>query len=206
MYKYEGIGCIYWHQNSKFLVSFQEAFTRAAESGYGGLGELKDMYYRLREGLGLCKEPSLWGAFPLEPYSHTPQGMPAQQPGMTGQVKEDILTRYAELGVRVCDGIMFFNPALLKLSEFLETPSVFRYIDVTGAARELMLETGTLAFTICQTPVVYRLADGDNVTIYMNDGEAVSMMNLSLNKQISCHLFARDGMINRIEVGGSTNV
>ena len=35
--------------------------------------------------------PELYGAFPTDPYSHTPGGKGAQQPGMTGQVKEDLL-------------------------------------------------------------------------------------------------------------------
>ena len=37
---------------------------------------------------------------PTDPYSHTPGFAGVQQPGMTGQVKEEILTRWGELGLR----------------------------------------------------------------------------------------------------------
>ena len=33
----------------------------------------------------------------MDPYSHTPGGAGAKQPGMTGQVKEEVITRLGEL-------------------------------------------------------------------------------------------------------------
>lgn len=201
MYKYEGIGSIYWHQNSKFLVSFQEAFKSAEENHYFNLKGLKDAYYRLRDGFGFNKEPALWGAFPLEPYSHTPYGQPAQQPGMTGQVKEDILTRLAELGICVKEGILHFDPALLRRKEFLIKPSVFHYIDVTGKACDLPLDKGTLAFTVCQTPVVYKLSPDNSVKVFSSSGQTIFESNgLELTMPISDALFSRDGSVYRIEV------
>jgi len=207
MYKYEGIGCIYWHQNSKFLLSFQEVFSRAAEEAISsggpisGLKPLKDAYYRLRAGFGFNKEPSQWGAFPLEPYSHTPLHMPAQQPGMTGQVKEDIITRMAELGVFVWDGILSFNPALLRRSEFFSQPSVFRYISMDGETRELPLGAGSLAFTVCRAPVVYRLSAHSKTRVLDEAGRLLyESGNLTLDGPVSRMLFSLDSRIGRIEV------
>ncbi|MEZ4646669.1 MAG: hypothetical protein R3E31_28750 [Chloroflexota bacterium] len=71
-------------------------------------------YYDIRAGLGFNKSPAEYGAFPTDPYSHTPAGRGAQQPGMTGQVKEEILTRWGELGVFVQDGVLHFAPTLLR--------------------------------------------------------------------------------------------
>ncbi|HBQ60196.1 MAG TPA: hypothetical protein DD671_11400, partial [Balneolaceae bacterium] len=65
------------------------------------------------------KDPEVYGAFPTDPYSHTPQHRGAQQPGMTGQVKEDILVRFAQLGLRVEDGILSFDPFLLSSDAFI---------------------------------------------------------------------------------------
>jgi hypothetical protein len=218
MYKYEGIGSIYWHQNAKFLLSFQECFTNAAWAGSrtqandqtqaaeqdenaACLKQLKEAYYRLREGFGFNKEPALWGAFPLEPYSHTPYGMPAQQPGMTGQVKEDILTRYAEIGIAVKEGSLRFNPALLRKSEFLQEPASFNYIAADGESRELPLPAGTLAFTVCQVPVIYRLASENKATVYIKNGGTICEMRyLGVSANLSRSLFTRDGVIDRIEV------
>jgi len=199
MYKYEGIGCIYWHQNSKFMLSLQEVFTKAAIDGEACLQELKDVYYRLQSGFGFHKTPVVWGAFPLEPYSHTPYNMPAQQPGMTGQVKEDILTRMAELGIIVKDGILRFDPALLNHTEFLAEPDTFNYIDVNGKMCELQLPANSLAFTICQVPVVYHLAQSNSIAVY--GGSTISKTNtLALDEAQSRRLFVRDGSITKIDV------
>jgi len=200
MYKYEGIGSIYWHQNSKFILSFQEIFSYAADIGFNSLSSLKEIYYRLRAGLGFNKEPSLWGAFPLEPYSHTPYNMPAQQPGMTGQVKEDILTRNTEMGILVRNGLVIFSPALLRESDFLVEPEKFIYIGADGKSNELSLETGSLAFTICQTPVIYRFAKIEEVIVFKTDGEIIQQNTRCLDKNFSSQLFSRSGMIKKIEV------
>lgn len=202
MYKYEGIGSIYWHQNSKFILSYQEVFSKAAGDGRDPLSPLKDAYYRLRAGLGFNKEPSVWGAFPLEPYSHTPYGMPAQQPGMTGQVKEDILTRNAEMGIVVRNGMLRFEPDLLRLSEFLDQPTVYRYISPGGQTCEIPLEAGTLAFTVCQVPVVYRLGAEECVIIHTQTGHTVfpADSGLALDESTSRLLFSRNGEIEQIDV------
>ncbi len=70
------------------------------------------------------------GAFPTDPYSHTPGGKGAQQPGMTGQVKEDILCRFGELGMRVSNGVLAFDSSILKASEFIDETQDFEYVDV----------------------------------------------------------------------------
>ena len=63
--------------------------------------------------LGFNKTAEAFGAFPRDPYSHAG----AQQPGMTGSVKEEILTRLGELGVEVKAGRLPFEPTLLAASE-----------------------------------------------------------------------------------------
>ena len=47
------------------------------------------IHFEINAGIGAHKSPELYGAFPTDPYSHTPGGKGAQQPGMTGQVKEE---------------------------------------------------------------------------------------------------------------------
>ena len=117
------------------------------------------MYYRIRDGIGFNKTPLEYGAFPMDPYSHTPKHSGAQQPGMTGQVKEEILARFGELGVRVDGGSARIDPRLLRAVEFPAEPGRFRYLDVHGDWRETALPARALAFTWCQVPIVYRLDD-----------------------------------------------
>ncbi|MCW1889108.1 hypothetical protein OK016_02310 [Vibrio chagasii] len=48
----------------------------------------------MRAGIGFNKTPENHGAFPTDPYSHTPKASGAQQPGMTGQVGREVIARF----------------------------------------------------------------------------------------------------------------
>ncbi len=117
MFGYEGLGCIYWHMVAKLLLAVQERVFEAADLAAPEGPALQHFYRRVRDGLGYRKSVADYGAFPADPYSHTPGEGGAQQPGMTGQVKEEILTRWGELGLRVGDGLVHFQPVLLDLAE-----------------------------------------------------------------------------------------
>ncbi len=117
MFGYEGLGCIYWHMVAKLLLAVQEQVFDAAELGAPELPALQHLYRRVRDGLGYRKTASQYGAFPADPYSHTAGEGGAQQPGMTGQVKEEILTRWGELGLWMRDGWLLFRPVLLDSAE-----------------------------------------------------------------------------------------
>jgi hypothetical protein len=81
---------------------------------------LQRFYRRVRDGLGYRKTAADYGAFPADPYSHTAGEGGAQQPGMTGQVKEEILTRWGELGLWMREGWVVFRPVLLDAAEIPE--------------------------------------------------------------------------------------
>jgi hypothetical protein len=117
MFAYEGLGCIYWHMVAKLLLAVQERVFEASDAGAPELPALVAHYRRVRDGLGWRKSAAEWGAFPADPYSHTAGTGGAQQPGMTGQVKEEILTRWGELGLRFEGGMIRFDPVLLDLHE-----------------------------------------------------------------------------------------
>ncbi len=74
MYKYEGLGCIYWHMVSKLLLATAEVIVEAARSGTdkATMDELLGHFDEIEEGLGVHKTPASYGAFPTDPYSHTP--------------------------------------------------------------------------------------------------------------------------------------
>jgi hypothetical protein len=202
MYGYEGLGCIYWHMVSKLLLAVQECYLKAARDGDdSAAATLAHLYYRVREGLGFNKSAQLYGAFPMDPYSHTPRHAGAQQPGMTGQVKEEILTRTGELGVRIENGMITFQPSLLRRREFLTREQEWSYFDINGNEQSLHLPTGSLAFTVCQTPVIYHLTSGDaKTTVHWTNGKTVVLPQHQLDQQVSAAIFERDGAIARIEV------
>ncbi len=202
-YKYEGLGSIYWHMVSKLQLAAAELFQQAVESGEDQslLRRLAAHYYDIREGVGVHKPPELYGAFPTDPYSHTPEFAGAQQPGMTGQVKEDILSRFMELGVTVEDGCVNFSGALLKASEFISRPATFEYYDVFGERCRIELEPGSLAFTLCGVPVVYHNSKESRLELRL-DGqkEVLRSDSLRLDQAVGRAIFERRGEVRRIDV------
>jgi hypothetical protein len=161
---------------------------------------LKNHYFDIRAGLGFMKQPDVFGAFPLDPYSHTPAFGGAKQPGMTGQVKEEILTRWGELGVYIHDGAISFNRQLLGDNEFLTEPSVFSYIDSNGRPQSLPLEAGSLAFTFCQVPVIYALGDRRHIVMESADGDELSVDGGTIPRPIAREIFGRTGRIRQVTV------
>ena len=198
---YEGLGSIYWHMVSKLLLAVYETCWQAIESKADEvtIGKLLEHYYEINEGIGVHKSPELYGAFPTDPYSHTPQGKGAQQPGMTGQVKEDILSRYGELGIYVHDGLLGFNPCLLRKEEFLTEDKIFEYVDLEGKSNQLKIEAGSLCFTYCQVPVIYSLDGNESLEIVYQDGETVGAESLRLDLENSRKIFGRTGEIKQIK-------
>jgi hypothetical protein len=203
-YAYEGLGSIYWHMVSKLLLAVQENYYKAVGESQDAAAtkRLGAHYYDIREGIGTHKPPSLYGAFPTDPYSHTPCGKGAQQPGMTGQVKEDIIGRWGELGVRVERGCLAFRPSLLRKSEFLKEGKVVQIDDVQGEKQRIGLAAGSLCFTYCQVPIVYVLnkASKAGMEIHRANGTIAYGPAALLGASDSESIFKRKGDIKCIQV------
>ncbi len=203
MFAYEGVGCIYWHLVGKLLLAANNAFFRARRQGakLEELIELKERYYNIRGGLGFNKSPRVWGAFPIDAYSHTPRSGGASQPGMTGQVKEEILARWGELGVRVEDGQVHFDPALLRTEEFLDAADeTMEYRDVDQKRQSLELPPNSLAFTYCQVPIIYQLAEEPTIRVELADGDSVTCNGMVLGSEHSQAIFNRTGQVRCVRV------
>ena len=145
------------------------------------------------------KTPAEYGAFPVDPYSHTPGFAGVQQPGLTGQVKEDVITRFRQLGVRVAQGEVAFEPIILGHDEFLQEPAAWHY-STGGPELTEQLAAGSLAFTLCGVPVVYRLADAACVTVYGTEGAPTVIPGTRLGQALSQSLFGREQSIRRLVV------
>ena len=204
MFGYEGLGSIYWHMVSKLLLAVQENFFAALESGADDATcrRLGQLYYRVRKGIGFNKTPTEYGAFPTDPYSHTPRHSCAKQPGMTGQVKEEVLTRWGELGIRVADGAVQFRPALLRPQEFVSDVAKLCFLDVDGEWQDLEIPANSLGFTWCQVPVIYALTDAAEplVKIVRDSGKEQVSSELRLSAEDSAAIFERNGRIRRLEI------
>ncbi len=204
---YEGLGSIYWHMVSKLLLAVMECRRRAMMEGASDktVRALMQHYHEINEGIGAHKSPELYGAFPTDPYSHTPATKGAQQPGMTGQVKEDVLSRMAELGVGVQNGQISFGTGLLQRNEILTREAVFAFMDQDDKESEIALPAGSLAFTYCQVPVVYSFGESEGLTVHYSDGSSAQSQGLTLDGDTSTKIFRRTGEVTRIDVALRTD-
>ena len=185
-YKYEGLGSIYWHMVSKMLLAVAEYIVRAEseETDKKVLERLIWYYYRLRSGIGAGKSPSEYGAIPSDPYSHTPVMMGVQQPGMTGQVKEDIISRSLETGIRISEGRLSFRPVILRRQEFMKDENGSEFFE----------------FTFCHTPFRYIIGEKQSLQVTLSTGEVRQYDEQSLDFELSRSLFMRTGMIKHIVI------
>lgn len=199
---YEGLGCIYWHMVSKLLLAAQETLVRAQETGApeSVVKKLAACYSDIREGIGDRKSPASYGGFPTDPYSHTPAHTGARQPGLTGQVKEDVLCRFGELGITVRDGQIHFAPGIIAPDEFVGSAEKVDLHDAAGAVRRLTLKPRELVFTYCQVTVIFRLSSEDSITVFYSDGKKSLVRGTSLDAGISREVFMRTGKVTWIEV------
>jgi hypothetical protein len=126
--------------------------------------------------------------------------MGAQQPGTTGQVKEDFISRFGELGVVIHNGKIKFNPILLNQSEFLSNTQTYNYFDVNNKVQSMVLNGGMLVFTICQVPVVYILSNEQKVIITKSDANEVEIDGLEIDSGLSQSIFKRENVIRKIRV------
>jgi len=202
MYAYEGIGSIYWHMVSKLLLAVSENAIAARQSGVDKvtLRGLLSMYEDVRSGLGFNKSPARYGAFPTDPYSHTPCFGGARQPGLTGQVKEEVLSRMSEMGVVVRNGSISFDPVLLRSEELLSEPASLHYVDVEGREQALPLSAGQLGFTFCQVPIVIQLGAEASIVASLNDGSESVFLTEQLPDALAYSIFMKRGDVARLEV------
>ncbi len=175
-YKYEGLGCIYWHMVSKLLLAVSECIQASNLSPL--TSRLISHYSEIREGIGSHKTPVEYGSFPFDAYSHTPSMSGVQQPGMTGQVKEDIISRFFELGVQVQNGQITFCPTMLTEADFHSSC-------LSPLASNFSPEYGELRFSYCGTEIIYRKT-------------AQGTGSVTLTPEQSKHIFARDGEIKQL--------
>ena len=164
------------------------------------LAGLRWHYAEICAGLGLHKSPELYGAFPTDPYSHTPAFAGVQQPGMTGQVKEDILARAAELGLVVENGQLSFVAELVGAGEFCQQEGQLASLDLQGACALLPVPAGSFGLHVCQVPVIVHRDGPAHIALSLRDGSQRRRDGLVLDPQSSGEIFARTGTVTRLDV------
>lgn len=200
MFAYEGLGSIYWHMVSKLMLSVQEiALEEDQEEDFKALVA---SYYDVQDGLGFRKKASEYGAFTADAYSHTPSFAGAQQPGLTGMVKEGVICRFGELGVQFNNETIEFKPRLLRAEELLKQTEDAVCIYPDKSQRTISVPESGLLFTITQIPVIYKLTDSETAEIVVEylDGRSETISGDVLPKSIAQSLLNRTSNVSVISV------
>ena len=79
---------------------------------------------------------------------------------------------------------------------------MFDYVDVQDKRRRLKLEPNSLAFTICQTPVVLQRSDRCQIILQYANGDVAHLDTHTLDLMASQGIFRRDGSIALVTVSG----
>ena len=201
-FAFEGLGSIYWHMVSKLHLSVLETCVNAAKADADRdvMKQLATHFDEIGKGIGVHKDPELYGAFPTDPYSHTPKHRGAQQPGMTGQVKEDILVRFGELGMYLKNGELHFEPFLLKKQQFTDRERRFDLVSLDQSKYSISVPENALAFTCCQVPVIYKRSMESGLVVEFRDGASKTFDDPALDEKTSAHIFQRTGEIKEVTV------
>ncbi len=182
MYKFEGIGCVYWHQNAKLALAVLETVQRGREKGQDS-EEIYKAYQDLMQGFIYRKTPVECNAIPVEPYSHTSFSGQSEQAGMTGQVKESVIMRRKELGIFVRNGEIHFDKWFIPAHEFFAD--------------------GTIASSIYGVPTKYKKASSvqeDSITLNYKDGSAKTVGTNIIKADFALEIFNRTGEITSIDI------
>ena len=104
------------------------------------------------------------------------------------------------MGVQVEAGILKFDPFMLRDDEFLTNPQSFEYIDLNKEKHKIELEKGTLGFTYCQVPIVYKKAMSSKIEVHYNDGTRRVIEGNQLDLTVSRMIFKRTHEIHKLVV------
>jgi len=119
---------------------------------------------------------------------------------MTGQVKEDVLVRFGELGMSINAGKLRFDPFLLRQEEFISEASTFEYSTLDQKLVSMELTPNSIGFTCCQVPVKFSIREEEALKVEFEDGSSMKIKGKELDEENSKEVFDRTGKVKSISV------
>ncbi|HYW82364.1 MAG TPA: hypothetical protein VFB30_03860, partial [Spirochaetia bacterium] len=83
--------------------------------------------------------------------------------------------------------------------EFLRAPRTFHYYDVEGRACTAETPADSLAFTLCQVPVIVHRGGPARIELVTAQGATTTAPALTLDAATSASLFERTGAVRRLD-------
>ena len=91
---------------------------------------------------------------------------------------------------------------VLRRAEFLREPGTYRFHGLDGADAAIEVPAGSLAFSVCQVPVLYELCPGEAwIRVTGREGTASARAGCALDATESRSLLLRDGGVRLVHVG-----
>jgi hypothetical protein len=87
-----------------------------------------------------------------------------------------------------------------RAGEFGNGGGKFAYFGPDGKKKSIDLPARSLAFTVCQTPFVFRLADREGVSVHRTDGSVTRSDGLIVGGQTAREVLGRTGKIRKVVV------
>ena len=92
------------------------------------------------------------------------------------------------------------------LAEFLQKETKATFILADGSLKNIVLEPDSLAFTVCQVPVIYKIATSNKIEVYYANGKHDAFHTLELNDETSRKIYQRSGEIIHVKVFIDENI
>ena len=89
---------------------------------------------------------------------------------------------------------------MVPQAEFLEHAVAFRFVDAEGQFQGLDLCKDTLAYTLCQVPIVAHRTGTPRIQVTRQDGSVQTLEGHTLDTTTSAAIFGRTGQIQRLDV------
>ena len=126
---------------------------------------------------------------------------------MTGQVKEELITRRMELGLRFNSGEIRFSPSLLLEDEWrMDERDWLIPAGDRVPARKISIPTPGLGFQMCGVPVVYQRGDGPTrIHLVDSEGNHRLIEGDVIDADTARGIFERDGRVSMITVDISSS-
>ena len=88
----------------------------------------------------------------------------------------------------------------IRESEFVTVSKTFTYTAISKEEKSIDINKGSLCFTYCQVPIVYKNTGKESIKIFFIDNSVIEINELILDKNTSELIFERTGAIDKIEV------
>ena len=76
----------------------------------------------------------------------------------------------------------------------------FTYFNVDQEQRSIEINPNALAFTFCQVPIVYAIAEQEGVAVHYKNGSVDNQDELVLSKEITDKIFMRTAEVDHLKV------